>query len=69
MGNDPFPQPITKGTVLTSAVSYCLYILFVIVSEPTLWLTAAAMNIKEASKQLQKTGTGDNDYPDGAVLA
>jgi hypothetical protein len=32
-----------------------------------LWLTAAAMNIKKAWKQPQKTGAGDNNYPDGAV--
>jgi hypothetical protein len=32
-----------------------------------LWLTAAAMTIKKALKQLQKIGTGDNNYPDGPV--
>jgi len=28
-----------------------------------LWLTAAAMNIEKALKQLQKTGSGDNNFP------
>jgi len=27
------------------------------------------MNIKKALKQLQKTGTGDNNYPNGASQA